>query len=339
MTTHAAEPAQARDLDLTDRKLLNILQSKFPLAERPYLEIGKRLNLSEDEVIERVGRLRQKHVLRQIGAIFDTRRLGYKSTLVAMKFPPGRIAQGAQVISEHPGVSHNYERDHAYNLWFTLAVPPSESIEETVADMARRAGALAYRILPTLRFFKVGVNFDMVSQSGNSDQEVIGRTPSTDRSAVPVTDEEITVIKELQEDLPAEREPFKPMAQRLGISVPHLFACAERFMDRGLMRRYSAVLHHRRAGFRANAMAVWRVPPEQAQEAGDIMARSPNVSHCYQRPAYDDFPYSHYTMLHAATPEQCQAIAREISQATGITDYLMLFSSREFKKTRVKYFV
>ncbi len=278
-------------------------------------------------------------MLRQIGAIFDTRRLGYKSTLVAMQYPPERIAQGAQVINGHPGVSHNYQRDHPYNLWFTLAVPPNESIEETVAGMAARSGALRYRILPTLRFFKVGVNFDMVSQSGNSDREVIGRTPSTERSAVPLTDREIAVVKELQEDLPAVPEPFKPMAERLGITTQRLFEHANDFMDRGLMRRYSAVLHHRRAGFRANAMAVWRVPPERAQEVGAIMAKSPSVSHCYERPVYDDFPYSHYTMLHATTSEQCGAIAQELAQATGVSDYMMLFSTREFKKTRVRYFV
>lgn len=334
-----APPAPERDLDLLDRKLLNLLQSKFPLVERPYLEIGKGLNLSESEVLERIGRLRQKHVLRQIGAIFDTRKLGYKSTLVAMQFPPERLAKGAQVINEHPGVSHNYERNHAYNLWFTLAVPPDESIEATVADMAQRSGALAYRILPTLRFFKVGVNFDMVTQSGNSNEEVIGRTPSNERNAVALSDFEIAVIKELQEDLPGEPAPFTPMAQRLGITLEQLFGYAEDFMKRGLMRRYSAVLHHRRAGFRANAMCVWRVPEERAQEVGAVMAQSPKVSHCYQRPTYEDFPYSHYTMLHATTPEQCEEIAKEISRATGIRDYLMLFSTREFKKTRVRYFV
>lgn len=338
----AAEPTQdskGPELDLLDRKLLNVLQSKFPLTARPYQAIGERLKLSEADVVERVRALRKKHVVRQIGAIFDTRKLGYRSTLVAMRFAPDQLMRGARVINEHPGVSHNYERNHVYNCWFTLAVAPNEDLERTVVEMARRSGALSYRILPTLRFFKVGVNFDMITQSGNSDDSVIGKAPSTDRSPVPLTDSEIAVIKELQEDLPLELEPYRAMAGRLGITVEQLFQHAEDFLSRGLMRRYSAVLHHRRAGFKANAMAVWRVPPERAQEVGAIMAKSPHVSHCYQRPVYEDWPYSHFTMLHATSREQCETIAAELSEATDIGDYLMLYSTREFKKTRVRYFV
>ena len=152
-------------------------------------------------------------------------------------------------------------------------------------------------------------------------------------------DDEIAVIKELQEDLPLELEPFAPMVDRLGMSIERLFQYADDFMERGLMRRYSAVLHHRRAGFRANAMAVWRVPEERAVEVGQAMAESSHVSHCYQRPTYPDWPYSLFTMLHATSQEQCEEIARDLAQTTGVDDYLMLYSTREFKKTRVRYFV
>ncbi|MBI3744315.1 MAG: Lrp/AsnC family transcriptional regulator, partial [Chloroflexi bacterium] len=96
---------------------------------------------------------------------------------------------------------------------------------------------------------------------------------------------------------------------------------------------------HRRAGFKANAMAVWLVPPDKAPQVGDAMARSPHVSHCYQRPVYNDWPYSHFTMLHATSREQCENIAKEIAKDTGVSEYLMLYSTREFKKTRVRYFV
>ena len=288
--------------------------------------------------MERVKGLRRRHIVRQIGAIFDTRKLGYKSSLVAMKFPHDRIAKGARVVNQHPGVSHNYERNHPYNLWFTIAVPPNEGIEETVAAMAQRAQAESYRILPTLHFFKVGVNFDMVTELGNSDESVIGKPPGLSKGDEPLSDFEIEVIKELQEDLPLESEPFQGMAERLGITLQRLFQYAEDFADRGLMRRYSAVLHHRRAGFRANAMVVWRVPEERDEEVGRVMAASPHVSHCYQRPTYEDWPYSHFTMVHAKTQEQCEGITREISEQAGIDDYMMLYSTREYKKTRVRYF-
>lgn len=331
-------------LDLTDRQLLNIIQSSFPLVEEPFQHIGHALEVPEAEVISRIQSLKDRHVVRQISAIFDTRRLGYKSVLVAMRFPPDRLDAGARLINEHPGVSHNYARNGPFNLWFTVAVPPSESLEATVEDMARRGGAEAYRLMPTIRFFKIGVNFDMVKEQGAAYDYYSPdgyHTADTDawRRPQPVTDLEVQVVRELQEDLPLVSRPFAPMAQRLGITQQELFGIAESFRQRGILRRYSAVLHHRRAGFKANAMVVWKVPPERSVEVGKIMASSPWVTHCYERPTFPDWEYTHFTMVHATSKEKCEEIARDISRATGIADYMLLYSTREYKKTRVKYFV
>ena len=114
---------------------------------------------------------------------------------------------------------------------------------------------------------------------------------------------------------------------------------AAAFQERGLMRRYSAVLHHRRAGFSANSMAVWNVPPERSEEVGNTMAQSKWVTHCYERPTFPDWKYTHFTMIHATSKEKCEEVAAEISQETGISDYMLLYSHREYKKTRVRYFV
>ena len=344
----------ASDLELVDRQLLNILQSSFPLAEEPFEEIGRRLDIPGPDVMARIEDLKATNVVRQISAIFDTRRLGYKTVLVAMRLPEGQLDAGAQMINAHPGVSHNYARDGSFNLWFTLAVPPNESLEDAVEEMSQRTGAESYRLMPTIRFFKIGVNFDMVKEEGAAtdyyrpdDHNGVAGAGGTDgrdgaddfKRAEPVTPFEIEVIKELQEDVPLEPRPFEPMAARLGISQGELFGIAESFQSRGIMRRYSAVLHHRRAGFRSNAMAVWKVPPERSVEVGNIMARSQWVTHCYQRPTFPDWEYTHFTMIHATTSEQCEEVSRDISEATGITDFRLLYSTREYKKTRVKYFV
>ena len=314
------------------------------MVEEPYEDLGRQLDSSGAEVIERIRTLKEKNVVRQVSAIFDTRRLGYKTSLVAMRLPPDKLDDGAHLINEHPGVSHNYARDDDYNLWFTIAVPPDESLEETVEDYALRAGAEKYRVLPTIRFFKIGVNFDMVKEEGAAEKyyspDGYDGQPSQNWNKVEeVTSFEIDVIRELQEDLPLAVRPFDPMAERLGISQQKLFDLADEFVDRGIMRRFSAVLHHRRAGFKANAMAVWKVPPERAEQVGTEMARSRWVTHCYERPTFPEFQYSHYTMIHATTQEQCEEVAGEISDATGIADYKLLYSTREYKKTRVRYFV
>lgn len=328
----------AAELDLLDRKVLNVVQTSIPLVETPYAAVAEQVGASEEEVIKRLTDLRSKHVLRQMSAIFDTRRLGYKSSLVAMRFKPERLPEGARVINEHPGVSHNYERTHEYNLWFTLAVPPAETLDKTVEELARRSGAEAYRMLPTIHFFKVGVNFDMMAEETSA----FDYSPSAVegwQTAVPLSDFDIACVRELQGDLPLEHHPFKGMAERLGVTEAQVLAKAQELIDRKLMRRFSAVLHHRRAGFKANVMVVWRVPQEKGEEIGKQMAAFPQVSHCYQRPVYPDWPYSHFTMIHAVTRQRCEEIARQISQKTGVTDYAMLFSVREWKKTRVKYFM
>ena len=333
----------ASDIDRTDRELLNILQSSFPLAEQPFDQMGKELGIPGSEVMDRTRALKEKNVVRQISAIFDTRRLGYKTVLVAMRLPPDKLDSGAHTINEHPGVSHNYARNGPFNLWFTLAVAPNESLEETIESMAQRTGAEQYRLMPTIRFFKIGVNFDMVKEEGAATDyyspDGYKDGESEWNQVEEVDDFEIDAIRQLQEDLPLERRPFARMADSLGITQTELFKLADEFQRRGIMRRYSAVLHHRRAGFKANAMAVWKVPPERSVEVGNIMARSQWVTHCYERPTFPDWAYSHFSMIHAKSEAACEDVTREISEATGITDYQLLYSTREYKKTRVRYFV
>ena len=331
-------------MDLVDRKILNIIQTRFPLVEMPFAEIGDEIDLPEEEVIERISELKSKNVVRQISAIFDTRRLGYKTTLVAMRLPANELDTAAQIINEHPGVSHNYARNGHFNLWFTVAVPPYEDLAETVEDMASRTGAESYRLMPTIKFFKIGVNFDMVKEEGAARKyyspDGYDRADGQNwNKAMPITDFEIEVIRELQEDVELTPRPFSPMAERLGIPLQELFDIADSLQERSLMRRFSAVLHHRRAGFRSNAMAVWKVPSERAIEVGNIMAQSRWVTHCYERPTFPDWPYTHFTMIHATSQETCEDVAAELSEATGISEYQLLYSTREYKKTRVRYFV
>ncbi len=333
-------------MDTVDRKLLNIVQSNFPVVAQPYQAIAEELGVAEVEVLDRLAELKRQNVVRQISAIFDTRRLGYKTTLVAFAYREDDLHPGAIFINRHPGVSHNYAREGSYyNLWFTLAVPPDGDLEATVRWMAEKTGAVEFRIMPTIRFFKIGVNFDMLkrrSDAYNYSPDGIGqsRQPAADwNQAQEITEWDKTVIREAQEDLPLVSRPFDPMAERLGLTTEGLFQQLATYQERKLMRRYSAVLYHRRSGFRANAMIVWKVPPERSEEVGMIMAENAAVTHCYERPTFPDWEYSHFTMVHAPTRDECEEIGRDIAKATGITDNLLLYSTREYKKTRVRYFV
>ena len=329
-------------MDDRDKRLLNVIQADFPLVSRPFQDLGKPLQLAEAEVIDRIAALKKQRIIRQISAIFDTRSLGYRSSLVAMRVPPEKLEAAAAVVNSHPGVSHDYKRNHAFNLWFTLAVPPTSDLEWTVQHLHAMAGADSTRILPTLRLFKIGMQLDMEGRSGAErvDSRKAGyseaRRPSAGRDGLRPID--IAAIRELQEDIPLIPEPYRPMAERMGVSEAVLFEVAAHLAAQGYLRRMAAVLYHREAGFRANAMGVWVVPPERADEVGQIMGSFKGVSHCYLRPTYPDWLYSIFTMVHGQKARDCQEIISAISQATGITEYALLYSTKEYKKVRLKYF-
>jgi DNA-binding Lrp family transcriptional regulator len=307
------------------------------LAQRPFLEISKRHSISEDEVIRKISRLKQMGLIRQINAIFDTRRLGYKSALIAFSVKADKLDHVAAQVNRHPGVSHNYERNHEFNMWFTLAIPPNDSMKAVLEKMAALEGVVKYRLLPTLKLYKIGVKLDMV----NNDMEKPEPTDSVKElnpERIMLTEQDKGFVRELQKDLELIQEPFEKSAKRLGISSEELFARTKQYERNGVMRRFAAILRHRDAGFSANGMIVWNVPREKVDEVGYKIASFPQVSHCYQRPVYEDWPYSLFSMIHARSIEAAEAMALQISNTVQIKDYRILFSSREFKKERVRYF-
>jgi siroheme decarboxylase len=334
----AAETDIASTLDELDKSILNAAQAEFPLCTRPYAAIGEKCGCSEDEVLKRFAVLKHKGIIRQTSAIFDTRALGYKSTLVAMKFDPARLDAGAEVINQHPGVSHNYKREHLYNLWFTLAVPREGNLKRVIDKLAADSGAQDTIILPTLRLYKIGVNFDMKAAVDTSKG---GELRQDDRISDfrAVTERDKAGIRVTQEDLPLEPEPFKAWAQQLGWSEQELFDWLAGFKARKFYRRFASILRHRAAGFADNAMAVWIVPEERCEELGFKMAAYKAVTHCYKRPVFESWPYNVFTMVHGRSKEDCEQVVEAIKADTGLADYKLLYSTREYKKERVKYFV
>lgn len=328
---------QLQTIDSLDKQLLNEIQWQFPLVDRPFLEISKRYNVSEDEVLERIKILKRIGLIRQINAIFDTRRLGYKSTLVAFSVLQDKLDQVANEVNRHPGVSHNYERNHEYNMWFTLAVPPFGDMKRDLEHMASLDGVTKYRVLPTLRLYKIGVKLDVLNQDP-SDPKPTEELKTVSQAKFTVTDLDKKFIRVLQEDIETTAEPFKKSAGALGITTGELFAKAKEYEQLGVIRRFAAILRHRDAGFSANGMVVWKVPEDKIDEVGYKLATFPQVSHCYRRPVFYDWPFNLFSMVHARTLKAAERIAESMSSAVKIKEYSILFSTREFKKQRVKYF-
>ena len=310
-------------LDDLDRQLLNLMQGSFPIEPRPYAAVAREAGTDERRVMARVRTLLDQRIIRQVTPIYDTRALGYASMLVAARVDPEHPWRAARIVNEHPGVSHNYLRNHAFNMWFTIAVEPGSrlGLDGTLDVLQRLTGAESIRQLPTLTLFKIRMDLE-----------------PAELEAVAYDEQDEAVIRATQGDLPVVPEPYEPAASRLGMAQDALLEHMRGMQRRGLLRRVAAILYHRRAGFSANGMGVWKVPDEHIAELGPRMAAFRGISHCYQRPTYPDWPYSIFTMAHGRSKDECDAILDSIAEQTGITERATLYSSTEFKKVRLLYF-
>lgn len=319
-----------QEIDHRDRDLLDSLQAEVPLSSTPFALIGQQIDMSEKEVLKRTDRLKKEGLIRQISGVFDPRACGYRLSLVAAKVDPDRIDAAAGAISGHPGVYQNYRRNHDFNLWFTIAVPPNSrlGLERTVEILGGEAECEAVRLLPALRSFKASA--DAAHDDGGAEEEGTegaGLTPA-----------EIETIRLLQKDLPLHPRPFDVLARGTKLSGDDLVAGARAFASRQQMRRFAALVDARRSNFSASVMGVWRVAPDRIDAVGAAMAEHKSVSQCYLRPTYDDWPYNVFTIVHGRSVDECEAILAELSAATGVHEMRALFPVKEFKRTRLAFF-
>ncbi|HWC26090.1 MAG TPA: Lrp/AsnC family transcriptional regulator, partial [Solirubrobacteraceae bacterium] len=286
-------------LDAVDRRVLNLMQGSFPLEPRPFAAVATLAELTEEEVIARVQRLLDDRIIRQVTPIYDTRALGYGSMLVAAKVDPEHPWRAAKIINSHPGVSHNYLRNHDFNMWFTLAVERDSKLglQGTLDVLQELTGAASIRQLPTLKLFKIRMDLEMEGDTKALASEGPAQAPA-ELEGVPYDDFDVAVIRATQGDMPIVSEPYAPAAAQLGVDQAALLEHMAQMQERGILRRVAAILFHRRAGFSANGMGVWKVPEEQIPAIGPRMAAFRGISHCYQRPTYEDWPYSIFTMAH-----------------------------------------
>jgi len=328
-------------LDETDKRLMNLLQSSFPLDPEPFALVASEAELELDDVLARTKRLLDERIIREITPIFDTRALGYESMLVAAKVDSEHPHRAAQIVNSHPGVSHNYLRTHDFNLWFTIATPPDSELglTGTLEALMRETGAESMRELPTLTLFKINMNLEM-EKGTDALAAAVEAAPPRELEAQPYDERDVAVIRALQGPMEAIERPYDAAAAAVGMTTEELLAHLGGMVDRKLLRRVAAILFHRRAGFSANGMGVWKVPEDEVMATGARMASFRGISHCYQRPTYEDWPYSVFTMAHGRSKEECDAVLDSIAEDCGMgpEDRATLYSSTEYKKVRLHYF-
>jgi DNA-binding Lrp family transcriptional regulator len=321
-------------LSAEDRKtLIRTIQAEVPLETRPFASIAESIGSSEGEVIAALRELQSEQVLREISAVLEGSRLGYRSALATGSIPEERVEAVAAIVNTHPTVSHNYLRNHPYNLWFTIAVPPEMSLERTLGLLAKEAGVNGFHALYRTHVFKIGVNFDPDSLKNRT---AVKKISTAERIEISTRDAQY--FRAIQTPLPLSERPFDELARGIGASSDELIDFAKRHFG-GAIRRYVGTLRHRKLGVKENGMVVWRVSEDAVQVAGEQLARAPEVSHCYARNPAPNFPYTLYSMVHGPSRESCREIARALSRETGLEDYAVLFSEREFRKQRLRYFL
>lgn len=310
------------------------IQAEVPLVERPFAVLAEELSVSESTLLDLLNEWQDLGKLREISAVLEGSALGYDSALVAGKVPEHRVDAVAEIVNLHPTVTHNYLRNHDYNLWFTIATPKDTmGIEPTLTLLTKETGIPFFSMRRTMTF-KIGVRFDLeTKRSETAVVEYEAPPPARFFSA-----QEKEYFRALQTPLPLVECPFAALATRYRVDVSELLAFAHSH-QKGAIRRYVGTFRHRHLGVKGNAMVVWSVPQDRLEIIGKTLAATPEVTHCYAREAIPDFPYTLYTMLHGPDQASCLELAKRMAESVGVECYLPLFSSREFKKTRLRYFL
>lgn len=326
-----------QEIDQRDRELLNALQNDLPLVSTPFAVLGQRIDMSEKEVLKRAEKLKREGLLRQISASFDPRALGYQSTLVAAQVSEDRTDHAAAIINLHPGVTQNYRRNHQFNLWFTLAVPPNSrlGLEGTVKVLQEEAGCRVARMLPTIKHFKNSEYVESSEAHGDGSPDALSGAVTGD--AIP-NDVQMEFIKLLQKDLPLQPRPWDALARSIGHSGDDLLEAAKEMTRRQQIRHISGSIPARKSGFTATVMGVWEVADSKLEEVGPAMVRYPSVSHCYIRPVHSDWPYNLFTTVHGRSVDECETLLNEIAADTRITNMKALYPIKEYKRAGIALF-
>ena len=302
--------------------LCNTLQNGIEPVERPFQKVAEDVGISEEQVIDSVKALIEKGVIKRIGASVNPARLGKISVLVTAHVENVEAVGG--MVSDLAGVSHNYLRDHFYNMWFTLQCQSNEGIDEVLVKLEKKCGVRFFK-LPAIRIFKLDVRFDAASDGKRllpADTKIKFDTQSAQINEI--TPKQLAMIRSLQKGIEITQRPFSDVK-----SIREL-------LEAGVIKRISAVVDHRRLGFICNAMLVCAVEQSSIERCGLALAELDNVSHCYERGVFEGWAYNLFGMMHGTDKQSLSATAAKFAYQNNISQYALLETVGELKKRPVE---
>ena len=315
-------------------ELLALLQQGIPLCKRPFAALADEAGCDEADVIGFLEDCREQGLVRRFGAVFDTRRLGYRSALCAAAIPPSELDDIAARITSLSGVTHCYLREPSHpspftipNLWFTLSYP-ADIFAAMADEVAARLRPHEVHVLPATKRYKVDVVFGAATRA---------RDESVEDDMPPITSSDRAIIGALQGDTEIRPDYFAALAAKLGMNEWDLLSTLEMWRRCGRLKRIGLLLAHRNAGWTANGMCCWRIDGDTT-EAGRALAACDEVTHCYERPEAPAFPFNLFAMIHARSPEEASATFARLEESCQLSAGTMLISTREYKKTSMTFF-
>jgi DNA-binding Lrp family transcriptional regulator len=313
------------------KQLCNVLQDGLPICPKPYDDLAKYLNNNEETILQEIRELKESGVIRRICALINSLALGMTGTLVAAHIPEENLQEVAEAVNSLENVSHNYLREHYYNLWFTLQAESPKQIEVTVSNLSGRFGIDFYS-LPIERVFKLDVRFDVEGEGQMpGDIEQIPKSKT-----VELNEDEKQILWKLEDDLDVISEPFDFLCSE-GLETEGVLRIIQGLIDKGVIRRIAAIVDHRKLGFVANILFCSEVPRNRIVEAGEALARFGAVSHCYERKAVEDWPYNLFAMMHGKSMGEIQHVINKFAESEKIDSFELLPTAVELKKQPVKH--
>lgn len=312
-------------------RLCNVLQEGLPICPRPFAEVAKVLNMDEVEVLQQTRKLKELGVIKRIAALINHRALGMASTLVAAHVPEQSLKEVADVINSLENVSHNYQRNHHYNLWFTLQARTPTEIDVTLSNLSGRFG-IDFHSLPARRVFKLDVRFDAES-GGQFLLQDVQRVPKDE--PVELDENQKLILSKLQQNLELTEEPFGCLCGD-GLESKDVLRIITELIDSAVIHRVAAVVDHRKLGFVANVLFAGEVPQDRVVKVGTNLARLAIVSHCYERETFEGWPYNLFAMVHSRTMGQIRQVIDEFSWGEKIDSFQLLPTIAELKKQPLK---
>lgn len=313
--------------DPVDVALLNDWQRDFPIVPAPFAMLAGRLNISEDDVLQRLDRMRSAGRITRVGATCAPNTVS-ASTLAALQAGPEELEQVAEIVGDQPGVNHSYLREDAWNIWFVATGPDRSHVNHTLARISERTNRQVLD-LRLVRPFNVDLGFRMNGKAG-----AVPEPRRADPSAICEGDRDI--LQCLTRGLPLKSRPWAVMARHLDRSEDEVIARVAALHDAGVIARLGVIVRHRALGWTSNAMCVWDVSHEVAGEVGQVLARVPGVTLCYERRSFEGvWPYRLYNMIHARSRPEAMTTLDEVRTLKGLKDarHKVLFSTRCFKQT------